>query len=213
MEKKKNYSLGEEIFSSVTHGVGAIASLIGGTVIVTLAAQTGDVTDVLSALAFGLGMVLMYTMSTLYHAFTNPTVKYVFKILDHCSIFILISATYTPFCLVLLKGNTSAFTVFLVLWGITIGGIVLKSVAIKKLGKITVALYVPMGWAAIWVIDDISAALSMTGLALLISGGLSYTLGTIFYSLKKIPYMHAVWHLFVVAGTLLHFLCIIMYVY
>ncbi len=209
---KKNYTLGEEIFNSVTHGVGTVLSLMGLGALVTIAAYESDWVGVVSAALFGFGMVLLYCMSTLYHAFTSDRLKKLFRIMDHCSIFVLITTTYTPFLLVLLRGNQKAFIVFFVLWGCTVGGILLQVFALKRFEKLSLVLYVIMGWVAVWLLTDIIAVLSTAGVWLMISGGLCYTGGIVFYSIKK-KFMHAVWHLFVLAGNILHYICIAVFVY
>ncbi len=209
---KKNYTIGEEIFNSVTHGVGTVISLLGTGVVVTIAAYESDWVGVVSASIFGFGMVLLYCMSTLYHAFTSDKLKRFFRIMDHCSIFILITATYTPFLLVLLRGNQKAFAVFFVLWGCTIVGILLQVFSLKRFEKLSLVLYVIMGWMAIWLLGDIINELSTAGVWLMISGGLCYTGGIAFYSIRK-KFMHAIWHLFVLAGNVLHYLCITAFVY
>ncbi len=209
---KKNYTVGEEIFNSVTHGVGTVLALMGLGAIVTIAAYESDWVGVLSASLFGFGMVLLYCMSTLYHAFTPQKIKKFFRIMDHCSIFVLISATYTPFLLVLLRGNQRAFVIFFVLWGCTVAGILLQIFSLKRFEKLSLILYVIMGWMAIWLMTDIIGVLSSPGVWLLISGGLCYTGGIIFYSIKK-KFMHAIWHLFVLAGNILHYICIAVYIY
>ncbi len=209
---KKPYSLGEEIFNSVSHGVGAITAIMGGSVLVTIATYESDAIGVLSAVVFGIGMILLYTMSTLYHAIPFPRAKYVFRILDHSSIFILIAATYTPFLLVLLRGNTRASIVFCALWGLVAAGIVLKVLALKRFEKLGLVLYICMGWAVVLLLSDIIEALSLGGFWLLLAGGLCYTVGIVFYSIR-VKYMHSIWHLFVFAGTILHYLCVAIFVY
>ncbi len=209
---KKDYTVGEEIFNSVTHGVGTVLSLMGLGAIVTIAAYESDWVGVLSASLFGFGMVLLYCMSTLYHAFTPPKVKKFFRIMDHCSIFVLISATYTPFLLVLLRDNQRALIIFFVLWGCTVAGILLQIFALKRFEKLSLILYVIMGWMAVWLMTDIVKVLSTPGVWLLIGGGLCYTGGIIFYSIKR-KFMHAIWHMFVLAGNILHYICIAAFIY
>lgn len=207
----KRYTVGEEVFNSVSHGVGALLSVIGASVLVTLAACFGDLTCVLSSIIYGVSMVILYTMSTLYHAFPFEKVKKIFRIFDHTSIFILIAGTYTPFCLLALRGNPKGVWVFAVVWICAIAGIVMNAVSLEKTEKLSLVLYVVMGWAVVVVIKDIVAALQGPAFWLLLSGGLAYTGGLVFYKLKY-RYMHSIWHLFVFAGTLLHYLCVVMYV-
>ncbi len=208
----KRYTLGEEIFNSVTHGVGTVFALVGTGVLVTLASFGSDWVGIFSASLFGFGMILLYCMSTLYHAIPNPQVKSFFRIMDHCSIFVLITSTYTPFTLVLLRGNVVALTIFFILWGCTILGILSKIFALKRFEKLSLVLYVIMGWAAVWLLPDIVKSLDVVGIVLLIAGGVAYTGGIGFYALNK-KYMHSIWHIFVLLGTVLHFLCIAIYIY
>lgn len=207
----KLYTVGEEIFNSVSHGVGSLFAIIGSTVLVTIAAMKGSVIGVVAFLVYGLSMVILYTMSTLYHAFPMPGVKKIFRIFDHSTIYILIAGSYTPFTLVLLKGSKAALAVFIAVWAAAVLGIVLNSIDIKKFTVISMVLYVVMGWTAISIVVPIYRALG-NGFYLLLAGGISYTAGLIFYGLKKVRYMHSIWHLFVLGGTILHFFCIAFYV-
>ena len=207
----KRYTFGEEVFNSVSHGVGALLSIIGASVIVTLAACFGNVITVLSSIIYGLSLVILYTMSTLYHAFPFEKARKVFRIFDHASIFILIAGSYTPFCLVALSGNTKGIWVAAVVWLCAVGGIVMNSISLEKTEKPSLVLYVIMGWAVIFVIRNIVAVLPTAGFWLLLAGGLSYTGGIVFYKMK-FRYMHSIWHLFVLAGSILHYLCIVIYV-
>ena len=204
----KRYTMGEEVFNSVSHGVGALLAVVGASVIVTLAACFGDVVSVLSSLVYGLSLVILYTMSTLYHAFPFEKVKKVFRIFDHTSIFILIAGSYTPFCLLALRGNTKGVWVAAVVWLCAIGGIIMNAISLEKTEKLSLVLYVIMGWAVVVVIRDIVAALHGPAFWLLLAGGLSYTGGLVFYKMK-FKYMHSIWHLFVLAGSVLHYICIV----
>ncbi len=210
--KNKFYTVGEEIFNSVSHGVGIVLALLGTGSLVTIAAYESDWVGVLSASLFGFGMVLLYSMSTLYHAFPSPKLKKIFRIMDHCSIFILITTSYCPFTLVLLRGNMTAFVIFWILWACSILGILLKVFALKRFEKLSLVLYVIMGWAAVILMPGIIETLPLPGIILLIAGGLSYTGGIAFYSINK-KYMHSIWHLFVLAGNILQYLCITIYVF
>lgn len=207
----KRYTLGEEVFNSVSHGVGALLSVIGASVIITLAACFGDVRAVLSCTVYGVSLVVLYTMSTLYHAFPFEKVKNIFRIFDHTSIFILIAGTYTPCCLLALEGNPKGTIVAVVVWVCAVTGIVMNAISLEKTEKLSLVLYVVMGWAVVFVIKDIVAALSAPAFWLLLAGGLAYTGGLVFYKLKY-KYMHSIWHLFVFTGSLLHYLCIVIYI-
>lgn len=207
----KRYTMGEEVFNSVSHGVGALLAVVGASVIVTLAACFGDLVGVLSSVVYGVSLVILYTMSTLYHAFPFEKVKKIFRIFDHTSIFILIAGTYTPCCLIALRGNPKGVWVAVVVWVCAVAGIIMNAISLEKTEKLSLVLYVIMGWAVVFVIKDIVAALQGPAFWLLLAGGLSYTGGLIFYKMK-FRYMHSIWHLFVFAGSLLHYLCVVIYV-
>lgn len=208
----KQYTLGEEVFNSVSHGVFALCAVIGGTVAVTLAVLFGGPTEIVACTIYAVSLFLLYTMSTLYHAFPFPKVKYVFRIFDHSSVFLLIAGTYTPFMLITLKGNIKGLVIFIVVWAAALIGIVLNAVSIKRFARLSLVLYLVMGWSIVFAIGDVVAALPTAGFWLLLLGGLSYTGGVAFYVAKKIKYTHAVWHLFVVLGSILHYFCIVLYV-
>lgn len=207
----KRYTVGEEVFNSVSHGVGALLAVVGASVIVTLAACFGDVLAVMSSIIYGISLVILYTMSTLYHAFPFDKVKKVFRVFDHASIFILIAGTYTPCCLIGLYGNVKGIWVTAVVWTCAVAGIVMNAISLEKTEKLSLVLYVIMGWAIVFVIKDVVRALWGPGFWLLLAGGLAYTGGIVFYKMK-FKYMHSIWHLFVLAGSVLHFLCILLYV-
>ena len=205
------YSLGEEIANSVTHGIGAMLSVAGLTLLVTYAAIQGDVWRVVSFSIYGGSMILLFLMSTLYHSFQNEKVKQVFKLLDHCAIYLLIAGTYTPFLLVTLRGTTG-WILFAIIWLLAFTGIIFKLAFRHRFKKLSLVTYVAMGWLALFVGQELARSLSAGGMAWLISGGLAYTLGVIFYVWKKLPYNHAIWHLFVLAGSLCHYTTIFVYV-
>ncbi len=211
-ESIKRYTVGEEIFNSVSHGVSALGAIVGCSVMVTLAACFGNIKSIVSALVFGLSLVIMYTMSTLYHAFPFEKVKKLFRIFDHSSIPLLIAGSYTPFCLIALEGNPKGMIVVAVVWRCAVLAIVLNVVNLDKFEKINLILYIAMGWAVVFALGDIVSALPKNGFILLVAGGIAYTAGIIFYKMTKVRYMHSVWHLFVTAGSLLHFLCVVVYV-
>lgn len=207
----KRYTVGEEIFNSVSHGVGALLGVIGTVVLIVLSAVNGSALALGTSIVYGLSLIMLYTMSTLYHAIASQKAKEILRIFDHTSIFLLIAGSYTPFCLVALEGNPRGLMVAVVVWICAIAGIVLNAVSLKKTEKIGMALYVIMGWSVIMVIKDVVAALPTPAFWLLLLGGLSYTGGIAFYAIKK-KYMHSIWHLFVLAGSVLHYLCIAIYV-
>ena len=216
MEKAKKkkfigYTLGEEIFNSVAHGVGSLLALAATALVVIFAAIRGNVFGVVSGAIYGATMVILYTMSTLYHSITNLGAKKVFRIMDHCSIFLLIAGTYTPICLCTLRGDGGWF-LFSVIWGCAILGIVLNSINLEKFRKISLVFYVAMGLAAIFKMKTLLSLLPPGAIAFLASGGAMYLIGIIFYLMKKVKYMHSIWHLFVLGGSVLHFFCILFYV-
>ncbi len=212
IQNKKRYTVGEEIFNSVSHGVSALAAIVGCTVMVTLSACFGDIKAVVSSLIFGLALVVMYTMSTLYHAFPFEKVKKLFRIFDHSSIPILIAGSYTPFCIIALQGSTKGIAVITIVWRCALTAIAMNVINLDRFEKATLIIYVIMGWTAVTVLKDIIASLPLPAFILLLTGGISYTVGLIFYKMTKIRYMHSVWHLFVTLGSVLHFLCVVVYV-
>ncbi len=207
----KRYTIGEEIFNSISHGVGALASVIGATVMITLASAFGNFNSIISSIIFGFSLVLLYTMSTLYHAFPFEKVKRIFRTLDHAAIPILIAGSYTPFCTILLNGNTKALYAIIFIWFLCSLCVFLNFINLNKFEKLALILYIVMGWSVLALLPDIISAISFGGLVLLTLGGLSYTIGIIFYKIKA-PYFHGIWHLFVVAGSVLHYLCVVIYV-
>lgn len=211
LEERTPYSLGEEIANSVTHGAGIALSIAALVLLVTFAAFTGDGYKIAAALVFGISLVLEYTASTLYHAFPQPRVKHVFKIIDHCGIYVLIAGSYTPFCLVTLRED-GGWVLFWIVWGLAFAGIAMESFWAYRPRWLSAAVYLALGWIVIVMIEPLMAALDPAGLWLLVAGGLSYTLGTVFYIMKKVPYMHAVWHLFVLGGSICHFLAVLLFV-
>ena len=208
----KRYTIGEEIFNSVSHGVSALAAVVGCTVMVTLSACLGNWKAVLCSLVFGLSLVTMYTMSTLYPAFPFEKVKKIFRVFDHSSLPLLIAGSYTPFCVIALGESPKGSIVTAVVWRCAIVAILLNVINLDRFEKLNLVLYIFMGWAVLFALKDIVAALPRPGFILLAAGGLAYTVGIIFYKMTKIRYMHSVWHLFVSVGSLLHFLCVVIYV-
>ena len=196
------YSLGEEIFSAVSHGA---AALIGAAILVLLIVFCRKTAiNVVSVCIFGGTMTLLYTVSTLYHALNVNRAKIVFRVLDHCTIFLLIAGTYTPITLCCIQGVTG-IVLFGVVWAAAVVGIVLNAVSLERFKKFSMVCYLMMGWVVVFAMKTVVEKISTLGLWLLIVGGVAYTLGAVLYGLgKKISYMHAVWHLFVLAGSVLH---------
>ncbi len=208
----KQYTFGEEVFNSVTHGVGTVLSLVGGSVLVTLAVLYGQAIDVVACVVYSISLVMLYTMSTLYHAFPFPRAKFVFRVFDHSSVFLLIAGTYTPFMLISLRGTQKGLVIFVLLWIATTIGIILNAISVDKFAKLSLILYVLMGWSIVFAMGDVTANLTFGGMIFLIIGGVSYTVGIIFYVIKKVKYFHSIWHLFVMCGSIMHYLCIILFV-
>lgn len=206
------YSVGEEIANAVTHGVAALLSIAGLAVLVAFAVLYSGSPKVVAAVSiFGASMVFLYTASTLYHSIPNPRAKKVLQYLDHSMIYVLIAGSYTPFCLITLQGYTG-IALLCAVWLIAIAGISLQAVLLHKADWINCLLYLSMGWLAVFVIDPLVSTLDSTGLALLVAGGLAYTVGVVFYIFERIPFSHAIWHTFVFAGTTLQFFSVLFYV-
>ena len=207
-----NYTVGEEIANAVTHGVAALLSIAGLCVLVAFAASYSGSALVVTAVAiFGASMVCLYTASTLYHAIPNVRAKKVLQVLDHAMIYILIAGSYTPFCLVTLKGWVG-ITLCCAVWAIAIAGVSLQKILLKRSDWINCLLYLVMGWLVVLAIDPLFSALPEGGLWLLVLGGVAYSVGVIFYIWEKLPYGHAVWHVFVFLGTVLQFFSVLLYV-
>ncbi len=207
-ESKRVYSTNEEIANAITHGIGAALAIAALIILIVFAAIKGNVWHVVSFSIYGSTLVLLYFASTLYHSLTNLRAKGVFHKFDHISIYLLIAGTYTPFCLTALRGWIG-WTVFGVVWTCAILGTVLKSISVGKRVTMSTILYVLMGWVIIIAIKPLYNAMPYTGFVLLVAGGVSYTLGTIFFIRDKVKYNHSVWHLFVLGGSVFHFFSVL----
>ncbi len=205
---KRVYSTGEEIANAITHGIGAALAIAALVVLVVFAAIDGNVWHVVSFSVYGSTLVLLYFASTLYHSLTHVGAKKLFHKFDHISIYLLIAGTYTPFCLTALRGWIG-WTVFGVVWSCAILGAVVKSISVGTRVRLSTILYVLMGWVILLAIKPLYAAMQYNGFMLLMVGGISYTLGTIFFIRDKVKYNHSVWHLFVVGGSVLHFFSVL----
>lgn len=206
------YTRSEELANSLTHGAGLAASLVGAALLIVLTALGGDGWQVVSSAVYGATLVALYAASTLYHALPAPRAKRVMRVLDHCAIYLLIAGTYTPFALVALRENRWGWILFAVVWGLTIAGIVFKVFFTGRLNTLSTVVYLLMGWSCIVAANPLIEALDSGALLLLLAGGAAYTAGVIFYHNRRVPYSHAVWHLFVIAGSFCHFLAIYLYV-
>ncbi|MFC2135387.1 hemolysin III family protein [Bacteroidota bacterium] len=202
------YTLGEEIANSITHGMGVILSVAGLVVLVILAARQGSLVHIISFIIYGSSLIILYLASTLYHSIPQPSAKKIFKIIDHSAIYLLIAGTYTPFLMINLR-SLMGWSLFIVIWGLAISGIVFKSVFISKFRKLSVAVYIFMGWLSVIAIKELYISLPLNGIILLALGGLFYTVGVVFYAWRKLPYSHSVWHLFVLCGSACHYFSIL----
>ncbi len=211
MTSAPRYSIREEIASSVTHGIGILLSFAALMIMLVYSVRNGSVWHIVGAVVFGCGLILAYTSSTLYHSFQKVKVKAVFRILDHVSIFILIAATYTPLTLVNLRGPWG-WSLFGLVWGLALFGIIVECTSLRRFRLASVLLYIGMGWIMIVAIKPMLAMVQTGGLILLLAGGLTYTIGCLFYAWKRLPYNHALWHLFVLGGSVCHFFAILFYV-
>ena len=206
---KRPYSLSEEICSASIHGLGVILGIAGLVVLATFSGIYGNAWAVVSTAIFGVSMIILYTASTLYHSITNMTAKQILKKFDHIAIYYLIAGTYTPFMLINLRGGLG-WTIFGLIWGLTLIGTVLKLVTSGSgTKKWSISLYLGMGWLVIFALKPLVQSLSPVGLTFLVLGGMFYTLGVPFYIWKSKKYTHAVWHGFVLTGTIMHFFAIL----
>ncbi len=197
----------EEIVNAITHGIGALASAVAGSVLVVLAARSGTAVQVASALVFGVSLILLYTASTLYHAIRTQPTKRRLKVFDHCAIYTLIAGTYTPFALIALRGAVG-WWLFGVAWGLAAIGIIFKLFFTGRFKLFSTLVYIGMGWMALVAIRPMIRQIPLGALLWLMAGGVAYTAGTIFYHNEKLRYSHAVWHLFVLVGSGCHFVAV-----
>lgn len=206
-----HYSKGEEIANSLTHGLGVLLSIAGLIVLLIYAAINGTAVHVVSASIFGSTLILLYTASTLYHSFQSPRAKRVMRILDHSGIYLLIAGTYTPFTLISLNGAWG-WSLFGVVWGLALAGVIFKIFFTGRFNAVSTIIYLGMGWIAIVAIKPMLELIPTGGLLWILAGGLAYSFGVIFYAWKKLPYAHAVWHMFVLGGSVCHFFAVLLYV-
>jgi hemolysin III len=205
------YSVAEEVAHSVSHGIGIVLAIVGLAVLVPRAALHGSPLDLTAAWVFGVTLILLYVASTLYHAIPVARAKRVLRVIDHSSIYLLIAGTYTPFTLGPLIGPWG-WSLLAVVWTGAIGGILWKMVALGRAPIVSVLLYVGMGWSVLVAFRPLVERLPQGGLLLLVSGGLCYTLGLIFFAWKSLRYHHFIWHLFVLAGSVCHYFAVLHYV-
>ena len=198
----------EEIANAITHGIGALASAAAGAVLVTLATLNGTRLQMISALVFCVSLLLLYTASTLYHAIPSPAMKRKLKVFDHCAIYMLIAGTYTPFALIGLRG-TVGWWLFGAAWTLAALGITFKLFFTGRFKLFSTLVYIGMGWMAVFAIQPMLVRIPFNSLMWLFAGGVAYTAGTLFYHNERLRYSHAVWHLFVLAGSACHFMAVI----
>ena len=210
------YTKGEEIFNMVSHILGGVLGIVATVLCIVIASIHNNVYGIVSGAIYGTTMILLYTMSSIYHGLKkDTTAKKVFQIIDHCTIFLLIAGTYTTFLFCTLREPYPAvsWTLFGIVWGVSIIGIILNAIDLKRYKVFSQICYIALGWCIIFKIGALSKLLGIPGFILLVTGGIAYTIGAIFYGLgKKKKYMHSIFHLFILAGSILQFLCIILYV-
>jgi len=207
-----NYSFGEELLNTLSHGVGAGLGLSALVLCIIRGAMHGNALSVSSGIIFGLSLIILYSMSAIYHGVRPGIAKRILRICDHCTIFLLIAGSYTPFTLITLRGPVG-WTLFGIIWGMAVLGIILNACDLERFKKFSMVCYLVMGWCVIFTFPTLKANLAPDGLVLLVWGGIAYTIGAVIFGLgHKIKYMHSLWHFFVLAGSILHFLCVYLYV-
>ena len=207
-EVYRKLTVREEIFNSITHGIGTMLSIAALVLLIVFAAIKGNTWHVVSFTIFGSTLVLLYLSSTLYHSFTKEKVKNVFARFDHAAIFLLIAGTYTPFLLTAIRG-TFGWTLFGIIWAVAIAGVVIRSIYLTRFRKLMVGLYLAMGWMFVVAIGPMMKNLPGISLLFLLLGGIFYSVGVVFYSWRSLKYGHGIWHLFVLAGSIMHFFAVI----
>ena len=205
------YSFGEEVAHAITHGLGVVLAIVGLCVLVTRAALYGGPAHIIASAVFGSTLVLMYTASTLYHSIPLPKTRKILRVIDHSMIYFLIAGSYTPFTLITLKGAWG-WGLFTFTWGLALFGVAFKVFFTGRFEKLSLAVYLAMGWAAIVAVEPLMESLPRGGLALMLAGGITYSGGVAFYLWTRVRYHHAIWHLFVLAGSVLHYFAVLFYV-
>jgi hemolysin III len=210
MTSKRRQSRGEEIANSVSHGAGFVAAAVATPFLLTEVGRNGGVADLVGAVVFAVTVMLAYLASTLYHAVPEPRAKELLRAIDHGSIFLLIAGTYTPFTLGVLKGGWG-WTLFGLVWTLALAGVVMKALGGVRFRRFSVVVYLAMGWLVIVAIGPLLERMEPAGLMWLVAGGVAYTAGVVFYALDRYRFCHFVWHLFVLAGTVCHFIAVMGY--
>lgn len=204
------FTLAEETFHSITHGIGTGLSIAGLVILVVLAVMNGDVYQIIGFSIFGASLVLLYLSSTLYHGIQERRAKKIFKICDHSAIYLLIAGSYTPFLLVGMRGTTG-WVLLVVVWLIALVGITMKVLFIDRFQVLSVVAYLGMGWLCVFAFREMMVSIPIGGIIWLAAGGILYTVGVVFYAMQKTPYMHAIWHLFVLGGSICHFFAVLFF--
>lgn len=205
------YTKKEEVFNAITHGIGVLLSIVALVFLIIFSAQQGSASLMVISIIYGISMLLLYVASTLVHSFPEGKAKDLFEIFDHSAIYIFIAGTYTPIMLLVIQG-TLGWTLLGVVWGVAVIGVIFKAFFVKKFLYLSTILYVAMGWMIVLAWGPLTATMPAAGIQLLIAGGLLYTFGAIFYVWRGFPFHHAVWHLFVLAGSVAHFFVVLFYI-
>lgn len=211
LDNIEKFTVGEEIANAVIHGIGVLLSIAALVLLVVFSAINGKPWSIFSSVIYGSSLIILYLSSTLYHSFQRKKIKDLFEIFDHSAIYILIAGTYTPFALVTLSGSLGWF-IFSVVWVLAAIGIIFKIFFVKRFRILSTILYIAMGWLVVFAMEPLVTNLDFWGVVWLVIGGILYTVGTIFYMWRKIPYHHALWHLIVLAGSVCHFFSVFFYV-
>lgn len=209
--RDKIYSLGEELAHAITHGLGVVLAIVGLCILVTRAALYGEARHIVACSVFGATLILMYTASTLYHSIPLPRAKKVLRIIDHSTIYLLIAGTYTPLTLVTLTGSVG-WALFATVWSLALVGVIFKVFSTGRFEKLSLAIYLAMGWCVLLAAKPLLRTLDTGGLVLLVAGGLAYSGGVAFYLWERLRYHHAIWHAFVLAGSVLQYFAVLFYV-
>lgn len=206
------YTLGEEIANSITSGIGTALSIAGLVLMVVFAVFNGTLWHIVGVSIFGASLVFSHLASTLYHAIAPPRAKRVLRVIDHLAIYILIAGTYTPFTLINLRDSVWGWWLFGLIWALALFGLVIKLTPLNRVRGLSTAFYVAMGWMVVLAIKPLLAHVAWGGILLLFAGGLAYTVGVVFFVWRSLPYNHMIWHLFIIAGGMLHFFAVFFYV-
>lgn len=209
-ERFKELSV-DEVANSLTHGFGLVLSVVGFVFLVSLAVYKGDALHIVSSIVYGASLVTLYAASTFYHSAISPALKQRLQIVDHCCIYLLIAGSYTPFLLLVIRGSLGA-GLLAVVWSMALFGIAMKVIFGKRFNIAGVVSYLAMGWIGIIAVQPLYMAVGITPLVLVLAGGIAYSLGVIFYAARRIPYHHAIFHVFVLAGSMIHYFAILLYV-